>query len=172
MAALPQFNFTLPALQLLRPAAAQKTAPAASAFRAAIDMIKGRRSSLVVMEGARGCHTDAMRMYGRAHMHARRADTKLAGILTERDFFMKLPLDSAGRSRSTLVSELMTPASCITTVPANHTVLQIVSTMRKHRARICPARGEFSPRELRSAGTRERLVARRCVTCRWWTTRR
>ena len=135
MAALPQFNFTLPALQLLRPAAAQRTAPASSAFRAAIDMIKGRRSSLVVMEGARGCHADATRAYRRL-MRARRADSKLAGILTERDFFMKLPLDSAGRSRSTLVSELMTPASCITTVPANHTVLQIVRTMRKHRVRI------------------------------------
>ena len=118
MPPLPRFDYTLPVLQLMRPTAnVTRTSPSASAFRAAIDMVKARVSSLAVMEGESG---------------------KMLGILTERDFFMKLPLANKGQSRLSLVSELMTPAGSIVTAKPSHTVLQCVSMMRKHKVRNLP----------------------------------
>ncbi|KAL1521039.1 hypothetical protein AB1Y20_022594 [Prymnesium parvum] len=113
--ALPKFNFTLPVLQMVSGSAAKvhKIAPNASAFRAAIDMIKGRLNSLVV-SGPEG----------------------MAGILTERDF-LKLPMEK-GHSRKTSVADIMTPAAAVTTVPSSYTVQKCVSTMRSIKVRHLP----------------------------------
>lgn len=113
--ALPKFNFTLPVLQVVGSSIApvHRVPPTTSVLRAAIDMIKGRLSSVLVTDGE-----------------------SLAGILTERDF-LKLGFEK-GQSRSTLVSAIMTPASMVTTVPSSYTVQKCVSTMRKVKIRSLP----------------------------------
>lgn len=115
MAALPKFNFTLPVLQVVGSSAAavHKMSPTATVFRAAIDMIKGRLSSVVVADQG-----------------------GMAGILTERDF-LKLGFEK-GQSRETLVSEIMTPASMIKTAPSTYTTAKCVAVMRKNKVRTLP----------------------------------
>ena len=79
-------------------------------------MIKGRTDVVVVAE---------------------EGSNELGGILTERDFINKLPLE-AGAARATTIAEIMTPASSITSAHTGRTLQQCVASMRSLKVRHMP----------------------------------
>lgn len=113
-ALLPRFDFTRPVLSALGQTPLRSVTPATSAFRGVLELIKGRRDSLLIRD----------------------EDGRFAGLLTERDF-LKLPLET-GKVRRTKVSELMTPATSLSTAPSEFTMLQCVEQMRDANVRHLP----------------------------------
>lgn len=111
-AALAKFDFITPTLSLLSgfgsPAKRLKCiAPTASAFRAGIEMIKGRHDHMIVTD----------------------TDNQFAGILTERDF-LKIPLER-GAASATTVAELMTPASRVASADEHTSMWECIRTMKE-----------------------------------------
>lgn len=114
-ALLPHFDFTRPVLDVVGKQQVHRIAASQSSFRGVLQLIKGRADSLIVTH----------------------ANGELAGILTEADF-LKLPLET-GFVRRTAVSELMTPAAALKTVPTTATVLDCVAKMSECNIRHVPA---------------------------------
>jgi len=114
---MPRFTFdvTRPALETMKMSPIIRLAPDTMAFRAAKDMCRNKVNALAVTE----------------------SNGKFAGIVTERHFFKKLPLEKGAAQRMPLHA-LMTPVDKL--VRGSHTCSmdQVVKRMRKEKVRNFP----------------------------------
>lgn len=103
-----RFDFTQPAFKVIKPCPVLSCAPETSAYAAGAEMSAAGRHSCVVTSPKTG---------------------RLAGILSERDFLTKLPLER-GAAQRTSVAELMTPVYDVSLGSAACTMEQVVKRMR------------------------------------------
>ena len=114
-AILPRLDFTQPVLRALKGSSVQRIEPL-TAFRACMKLIKSRRSALLVAEPG---------------------SKQMLGLVTERDFVLKMGMDKGAVTR-TLVTDLMTPAAALHTAPASHTLMDCARLMAERKVRHLP----------------------------------
>ena len=117
---VPRLDFTRPVLESLGPRAPlHRIEPSKSAFRAALKMIKCRAENLLVVHGA---------------------DERAAGILTERDFVLKLSLEAGSMVESTVADLIAGDEDVATRVvaPVSYTMQECVNHMRSLGIRHMP----------------------------------